>query len=82
MEKQVITADVPETGGPFNLAVTYGNLIFISGLPPFDENYCGDQGRMPPAMRPASVHSDVGAGSQPKQRPTTFIPLTPFSPRE
>jgi 2-iminobutanoate/2-iminopropanoate deaminase len=44
MEKQVITADVPETGGPFNLTVKYGNLIFISGLPPFDENYCGDQG--------------------------------------
>lgn len=39
MDKQVITADVPETGGPFNLAVKYGNLIFISGLPPFDEGY-------------------------------------------
>jgi 2-iminobutanoate/2-iminopropanoate deaminase len=39
MEKQVIKADVPETGGPFNLCVTYGNLIFISGLPPFDEAY-------------------------------------------
>ena len=39
MEKQVIEADVPETGGPFNLCVTYGNLIFISGLPPFDEAY-------------------------------------------
>ena len=39
MEKQVIAADVPETGGPFNLAIKFGNLIFISGLPPFDENY-------------------------------------------
>jgi 2-iminobutanoate/2-iminopropanoate deaminase len=39
MDKQVITTDVPETGGPFNLAVKYGNLIFISGLPPFDESY-------------------------------------------
>jgi 2-iminobutanoate/2-iminopropanoate deaminase len=39
MDKQVITADVPETGGPFNLCVKYGNLIFISGLPPFEEDY-------------------------------------------
>jgi 2-iminobutanoate/2-iminopropanoate deaminase len=39
MGKQVITSDVPETGGPFNLCVRYGNLIFISGLPPFDAEY-------------------------------------------
>jgi len=39
MDKQVIHADVPETGGPFNLCVKYGNLIFISGLPPFAEDY-------------------------------------------
>ena len=39
MDKEVIAADVPETGGPFNLCVKYGNLIFISGLPPFEEEY-------------------------------------------
>jgi len=39
MQKQTITADVPETGGPFNLCVRYGDLIFISGLPPFEEGY-------------------------------------------
>jgi 2-iminobutanoate/2-iminopropanoate deaminase len=39
MDKQVIKAGVPETGGPFNLGVRYGNLIFISGLPPFDQDY-------------------------------------------
>ena len=39
MDKQVIKAGVPETSGPFNLGVKYGNLIFISGLPPFDESY-------------------------------------------
>ena len=38
MKKEVIrTPLVPETGGPFNLAVTYGPYIYISGLPPFDE---------------------------------------------
>ena len=41
MKKEVIrTPLVPETGGPFNLAVTYGPYIYISGLPPFDETYC------------------------------------------
>jgi 2-iminobutanoate/2-iminopropanoate deaminase len=39
MEKHVIRAGVPETGGPFNLCVRYGNLIFVSGLPPFDEQF-------------------------------------------
>lgn len=42
MDKQVIKAGVPETGGPFNLGVKYGNLIFISGLPPFDEAYSSE----------------------------------------
>jgi len=41
MQKEVIKADVPETGGPFNLCVRYGNLIFVSGLPPFDEEFAG-----------------------------------------
>ncbi len=40
MEKQVIRSPhVPETGGPFNLAVKYGPYVYISGLPPFDEVY-------------------------------------------
>jgi 2-iminobutanoate/2-iminopropanoate deaminase len=40
MEKQVITAEVPETGGPFNLCVRHGDLIYVSGLPPFEAAYC------------------------------------------
>lgn len=40
MEKQIITANVPETDGPFNLCVRYGDLLFISGLPPFPAEYC------------------------------------------
>ncbi len=39
MQKQVIKSDVPETGGPFNLCVKHGDMIYISGLPPFDEEY-------------------------------------------
>jgi 2-iminobutanoate/2-iminopropanoate deaminase len=40
MDKQVITADVPATGGPFNLCVRHGDMVYVSGLPPFDESYC------------------------------------------
>lgn len=40
MEKKVVRSPlVPETGGPFNLAVTYGPYVYISGLPPFDADY-------------------------------------------
>jgi len=39
MKKRVVRTDVPETGRPFNLCVAYGDLLFISGLPPFDEVY-------------------------------------------
>lgn len=37
--KHVITADVPTTGGPFNLCIRHGNMVYVSGLPPFDEEY-------------------------------------------
>lgn len=41
MEKHVVRSErVPETGGPFNLCVRYGNFVYISGLPPFEEDYC------------------------------------------
>jgi 2-iminobutanoate/2-iminopropanoate deaminase len=39
MQKQVIKADVPEAGATFNQCVKYGNMIYVSGLPPFDEEY-------------------------------------------
>src|SRR3546814_16926930 len=41
MQKQVVRSPrVPETGGPFNLAVRYGDMIYVSGLPPFEEDFC------------------------------------------
>ena len=40
MTKQVINADdVPATGGPFNLCIRHGDMIYVSGLPPFDAEY-------------------------------------------
>jgi 2-iminobutanoate/2-iminopropanoate deaminase len=38
-EKKVYDAGLPSSNAPFNLCVRYGDLIFISGLPPFDETY-------------------------------------------
>ncbi len=40
LEKQVVQCDVPEMGGPINTAVAFGPLVFVSGLPPFDEEFC------------------------------------------
>jgi 2-iminobutanoate/2-iminopropanoate deaminase len=35
-EKRNYDAGLPSSNAPFNLCVRHGNLIFISGLPPFD----------------------------------------------
>lgn len=59
MERRVIKSDVPETGGPFNLAVTYGNLIFVSGLPPFDEGYSSQLREARIAGRPIPPFPDL-----------------------
>src|SRR5579864_5002407 len=39
VEKQVIRAGVPETGGPINIAVRHGDMVYISGLPPFTPEF-------------------------------------------
>jgi 2-iminobutanoate/2-iminopropanoate deaminase len=59
MDKQVIKANVPETAGPFNLCVRYGNMIFISGLPPFDEDYAGKLRAARAAGQPIPPFPDV-----------------------
>jgi 2-iminobutanoate/2-iminopropanoate deaminase len=41
MKKTVIRSPlVPETGAPISSAVSYGGIIYISGLLPFDERFC------------------------------------------
>jgi 2-iminobutanoate/2-iminopropanoate deaminase len=40
-EKTVYDAGLPSSNAPFNLCVRHGDLIFISGLPPFDEAFSG-----------------------------------------
>ena len=39
MDKQLIVADVPAIGGPLNTAVRLGPMFFVSGLPPFGEEF-------------------------------------------
>jgi len=56
MEKHNYDAGLPATNAPFNLCVRYGELIFISGLPPFDGTFsravreAREQGRPVPAF--------------------------------
>ncbi|QAY95529.1 hypothetical protein CWB41_07090 [Methylovirgula ligni] len=38
-KKKIISVAALETGAPYNLCVRFGNLLFISGLPPFDEEF-------------------------------------------
>ena len=59
MEKRNYDAGLPSTNAPFNLCVRHGDLIFISGLPPFDEEFsrsvreAREQGRpLPPFPNP------------------------------
>ena len=59
MEKRSYDASLPSTNAPFNLCVRHGDLIFISGLPPFDEEFskrvreAREQGRpVPPFPNP------------------------------
>jgi 2-iminobutanoate/2-iminopropanoate deaminase len=59
LEKRNYDAGLPSTNAPFNLCVRHGDLIFISGLPPFDEKFSNavrearEQGRpIPPFPNP------------------------------
>jgi 2-iminobutanoate/2-iminopropanoate deaminase len=59
LEKRNYDAGLPSTNAPFNLCVRHGDLIFISGLPPFDGEFstqvreAREQGRpIPPFPNP------------------------------
>jgi 2-iminobutanoate/2-iminopropanoate deaminase len=39
VEKAVIKTNVPELGVPLNMAVRFGQLLFVSGIPPFREDF-------------------------------------------
>jgi 2-iminobutanoate/2-iminopropanoate deaminase len=39
MEKRIYDAGIESSNAPFNLCVRYGDLLFVSGLPPFDAEF-------------------------------------------
>lgn len=39
MDKEVIRSSVPDLGVPLNMGVRYGELLFVSGIPPFDAEF-------------------------------------------
>jgi 2-iminobutanoate/2-iminopropanoate deaminase len=39
VDKVVIKSSVPELGVPLNMAVRFGELLFVSGIPPFREEF-------------------------------------------
>jgi 2-iminobutanoate/2-iminopropanoate deaminase len=39
VDKVVIKSNVPELGVPLNMAVRFGQLLFVSGIPPFREEF-------------------------------------------
>ena len=66
MKKRMISAASLETGAPYNLCVRYGDLLFISGLPPFDEEFSAKlreariNGRPAPPFPNLSFERQVG----------------------
>jgi 2-iminobutanoate/2-iminopropanoate deaminase len=39
MDKEVVKCNVPDLGVPLNMGVKFGQLLFVSGIPPFNEEF-------------------------------------------
>ena len=59
MQKQIIKADVPEAGATFNLCVKHGNMIYVSGLPPFDAEFSAKLSAARAAKQPIPAFPDI-----------------------
>ena len=59
MHKQVIKADVPDAGATFNHCVRYGNMIYVTGLPPFDAEFSGKLKAARANKQPIPVFPDI-----------------------
>jgi 2-iminobutanoate/2-iminopropanoate deaminase len=64
MQKQVIRAGVPETGGPINIAVRYGDMVYISGLPPFTPEFSAAIQAARREGRPLPAYPDISFEQQ------------------
>jgi 2-iminobutanoate/2-iminopropanoate deaminase len=65
MEKTIYDAGIASSNAPFNLCVRYGDLLFVSGLPPFDAEFtravreAREQGRPIPPFPDVPFESQV-----------------------
>ena len=64
MEKQVFNADIALSGVPLNYCVRHGNMIFVSGLPPFTNEYANALSAARAAGKPVPPFPDIPFGEQ------------------
>lgn len=58
-QKRVIDAGITLTGGPFALCVRHGDMVYVSGLPPFPPDYCDAVRSARAAGRPIPAFPDI-----------------------
>lgn len=59
MDKHVVKSSIPDSGAPYNLCIRYADLIFVSGLPPFDEDFSAQLREARAAGRPLPPFPDI-----------------------
>jgi 2-iminobutanoate/2-iminopropanoate deaminase len=64
MDKQVFNADIALSGVPLNYCVRHGNMIFVSGLPPFTNEYSSALSAARAAGRPVPPFPNIPFGEQ------------------
>lgn len=64
MHKQVINAGVPGTGVPLNFCVRHGDMIYVSGLPPFTVEYSNQLSQARASGQPTPPFPDIPFAEQ------------------
>ncbi|MCC6776296.1 MAG: hypothetical protein IT537_06610 [Hyphomicrobiales bacterium] len=59
MDKVVVKTRVPELGVPLTMAVRLGQLLFISGIPPFSEDFAAELRAARAAQEPPPPFPDL-----------------------
>lgn len=59
MDKVVVKTHVPELGVPLNMAVRFGQLLFVSGIPPFREDFAAKLRAARAAQEPLPPFPDL-----------------------